>query len=228
MTDENQSLRLIEALLFASAEPVEEGELALRCEEGAELDALLERLRSIYANRGVNLVRVGKRWAFRTAPDLAPLLRTEKVVTRKLSRAAVETLAIIAYHQPMTRAEIEEVRGVALSRGTLDILFEAGWIEPRGRRRTPGRPLTWGTTPAFLDQFGLEGLDDLPGIDELKAAGLLAPVRASLGRTGPVEDEQGAEEAEKADNAEEEDETHLAEISPGEAGGKAELGGAVG
>ena len=120
MTDENQSLRLIEALLFASAEPVEEGELALRCEEGADLDALLERLRSIYANRGVNLVRVGKRWAFRTAPDLAPLLRTEKVVTRKLSRAAVETLAIIAYHQPMTRTEIEEVRGVALSRGTLE------------------------------------------------------------------------------------------------------------
>ncbi|MEE9300105.1 MAG: SMC-Scp complex subunit ScpB [Alphaproteobacteria bacterium] len=222
MTDENQSLRLIEALLFASAEPVEEGELALRCEEGADLDALLERLRSIYANRGVNLVRVGKRWAFRTAPDLAPLLRTEKVVTRKLSRAAVETLAIIAYHQPMTRTEIEEVRGVALSRGTLDILFEAGWVEPRGRRRTPGRPLTWGTTPAFLDQFGLEGLDDLPGVDELKAAGLLAPVRPSLGKIGPVEDAQGAEEAE------EEDETHLAEISPGEAGGKAELGGAVG
>ncbi len=222
MTDENQSLRLIEALLFASAEPVEEGELALRCEEGSDLDALLERLRSIYANRGVNLVRVGKRWAFRTAPDLAPLLRTEKVVTRKLSRAAVETLAIIAYHQPMTRAEIEEVRGVGLSRGTLDILFEAGWVEPGRRRRTPGRPLTWGTTPAFLDQFGLEGLDDLPGVDELKAAGLLAPVRPSLAKIGPVEDAQGAEEAE------EEDETHLAEISPGEAGGKAELGGAVG
>ncbi|WP_142850656.1 SMC-Scp complex subunit ScpB [Telmatospirillum sp. J64-1] len=166
-------LRLIEALIFASAEPLDEAALAARLPEGADVTALLERLRQLYAGRGVTLVRRERGWAFRTAPDLAAQLRVETEVGRKLSRAALETLAIIAYHQPVTRAEIEEVRGVALSKGTLDVLFEAGWIRPRGRRRTPGRPVTWATTDAFLDHFGLESLDDLPGLEELKASGLL-------------------------------------------------------
>jgi segregation and condensation protein B len=136
---------------------------------------LLGELRDHYQGRGVHLVRAGRTWAFRTAPDLAARLAAHKEVARKLSRAGIETLAIIAYHQPVTRAEIEEIRGVGLSRGTLDSLLEAGWIRPRGRRRTPGRPTTWGTTDAFLDHFGLESTDDLPGTDELKAAGLLDP-----------------------------------------------------
>ncbi len=166
-------LRRLEAILFASAEPLSENILLSRLPEGAELGPLLEDLQGLYANRGVNLVQRGKGWAFRTAPDMAPFFTLEREVPRKLSRAAVETMAIIAYQQPVTRAEIEEIRGVALSKGTLDILLEAGWIKPKGRRRVPGRPITWGTTESFLDYFGLEALDALPGIDELKAAGLL-------------------------------------------------------
>ena len=166
-------LRRLEALLFASAEPLSENILLSRLPEGTDLASLLEDLQGQYANRGVNLVQRGKGWAFRTAPDIAPFFTLEREVPRKLSRAAVETMAIIAYQQPVTRAEIEEIRGVALSKGTLDILLEAGWIKPKGRRRVPGRPITWGTAEAFLDFFGLEGLDALPGIDELKAAGLL-------------------------------------------------------
>ncbi len=166
-------LRRLEALLFASAQPLGEADLAARLPEGTDLASLIEELRGMYAGRGVNLVHRGKGWAFRTAADVAPFLKLEREVPRKLSRAAVETMAIIAYQQPVTRAEIEEIRGVALSRGTLDILLEAGWIKPRGRRRVPGRPVTWGTTESFLDHFGLESLDALPGIDELKAAGLL-------------------------------------------------------
>jgi segregation and condensation protein B len=168
-----QALRLLEALLFASDRPVAENAIAERLPEGADVPALLAELRETYVNRGVNLVKVGNSWAFRTAPDLGAMLTVEREVTRKPSRAAIETLAIIGYHQPVTRAEIEEIRGVGLSKGTLDSLFEAGWIRPRGRRRTPGRPVTWGTTEAFLDHFGLETLDDLPGMEELKAAGLL-------------------------------------------------------
>lgn len=168
-----QHLRLIEAILFAAAEPVPERALAERLPEDADVAAALEHLRAQYAGRGVNLVKAGQAWALRTAPDLAQLLTRETEVARRLSRAAVETLAIIAYHQPVTRAEIEEIRGVGLSRGTLDMLFEQGWVRPKGRRRTPGRPVTWGTTDGFLDHFGLESLGDLPGIDELKAAGLL-------------------------------------------------------
>jgi segregation and condensation protein B len=133
----------------------------------------LRKLQQVYAERGVNLVRAGGSWAFRTAPDLSQQLNKEIDVPRKLSRAAVETLAIIAYHQPVTRAEVEEIRGVGLSRGTLDVLLEAGWIKPKGRRRTPGRPTTWGTTDGFLDHFGIEDIGDLPGMEELKAAGLL-------------------------------------------------------
>jgi segregation and condensation protein B len=171
--DHFQLLRLLEAMLFASAEPVAASALAGRMPEGTDVPALIEELAALYANRGVNLVEREGRWAFRTAADLAPRMQIETEVQRKLSRAAVETLAIIAYHQPVTRGEIEEIRGVALSRGTLDALLEAGWIRPKGRRRTPGRPVTWVTTDAFLDHFGLESRDALPGIEELKAAGLL-------------------------------------------------------
>ena len=166
-------LRLLEAVLFASDQPLAERTLADRLPDGADLKALLEELKGHYAERGVNLVKAGKTWAFRTATDLASQLNIQTEVTRKLGRAAVETLAIIAYHQPLTRGEIEEIRGVGLSSGTLDVVLEAGWIKPRGRRRTPGRPMTWGTTDAFLDHFGLEDIKDLPGISDLKATGLL-------------------------------------------------------
>ena len=166
-------LRLLEALLFASENPVPEKVIADRLPGGVDIQPLLRKLTAMYKNRGVNLVKAGKNWAFRTAPDIRAQLVVEKEMTRKLSRAAVETLAIVAYHQPITRAEIEEIRGVSVSRGTLDVLLEAAWIRPRGRRRTPGRPVTWGTTESFLDHFGLEDLDDLPGLDDLKASGLI-------------------------------------------------------
>lgn len=169
-----RQLRILEALLFASSEPLSLAQIAPYLSVGADLPALLEELRRHYSLRGVNLVRRGDRWAFRTAEDLEFLLRREEEETRPLSRAALETLAIIAYHQPSTRAEIEEVRGVATGKGTLDLLMEAGWVRMRGRRRTPGRPVTYGTTDAFLDHFGLEGLGDLPGLEELKGAGLLS------------------------------------------------------
>lgn len=171
--DDGQHLRMLEALLFAAAEPLSEEALAERLPRGVDVGALLEDLRRRYEKRGVNLVQVAGKWALRTAPDLAFLLRREAVETRRLSRAAIETLAIIAYHQPVTRAEIEQVRGVTVSRGTLDVLLEAGWIRPRGRRRVPGRPLTFGTTDAFLSHFGLASLSDLPGLEDLRAAGFL-------------------------------------------------------
>lgn len=170
---ELEHLRLVEAMLFASAEPLDERALAERLPAGMDVAGLLAELQAQYAPRGVNLVRREGKWAFRTASDLAGQLVIEQTQTRRLSRAAIEVLAIIAYNQPITRAEIEEVRGVALSKGTLDLLFEAGWIRPKGRRRTPGRPLQWATSDAFLDHFGLESLEDLPNLKELKAAGLL-------------------------------------------------------
>lgn len=174
MTDVNaQHLRLLEALLFASASPVPMKVMTERLPEDAEIPALIEELTSHYKDRGVNLVKVGNAWAFRTAPELGQQLTIEREVTRKLSRAAVETLAIVAYHQPITRAEIEEIRGVSISRGTMDILLEMGWIRPKGRRRTPGRPVTWGTSHGFLDHFGLTDIHDLPGLEELKKTGLL-------------------------------------------------------
>ena len=181
-------LRLLEALLFASADPVPEKVIAERLPDGANVEGLLAELVRNYEGRGVNVVKAGKGWGFRTAADLGPQLIVERVVNRKLSRAAVETLAIVAYHQPITRAEIEEIRGVGLSRGTMDILFENGWIRPRGRRRSPGKPVTWGTTESFLDQFAMESLDDLPGMDELKAAGLLdkRPAIQTLGARAPT------------------------------------------
>lgn len=171
--NEAQNLRLLEALIFASATMLDEDGLAERLPKGVDVRALLADLAEIYANRGVNLVKLAGGWTFRTAPDLKDRLKIETQVSRKLSRAAVETLAIIAYHQPVTRAEIEAIRGVGLSKGTLDLLFEQGWIQPMGRRRAPGKPVTWGSTPYFLEHFGLGALDDLPGFDELKAAGLL-------------------------------------------------------
>ncbi|EJW12199.1 Segregation and condensation protein B [Rhodovulum sp. PH10] len=167
-----EALRLLEALLFAATEPVEEKVLGKRLPSGTDVHASLRRLQLEYAPRGINLVRIGTRWAFRTANDLAWLLTHQATEPKKLSRAAVETLAIIAYHQPVTRAEIEDVRGVAVAKGTLDVLLETGWIRPRGRRKAPGRPLTYGTTDQFLSHFGLEALNDLPGLDELKGAGL--------------------------------------------------------
>ena len=173
LSDPRQQLRIVEALLFASADPLDEAVLAEKLPEGADLGALLAELSAHYENRGVRLVKAGKGWAFRTAPDLSRFLQAETTVSRSLSPAMTETLAIVAYHQPVTRAEIEEIRGKSLSRGTLDLLLEAGWIKPKGHRRTPGHPMTWGTTDAFLDHFGLESLDALPGLEDLKAAGLL-------------------------------------------------------
>ena len=183
-------LRLLEAILFTAAEPIPERALARMLPPEADVPALLADLAAHYAERGVNLTRAGDSWAFRTAPDLAALLRVETQLARKLGRAAVETLAIIAYHQPVTRAEVEAIRGVGFNKGVLDTLFEAGWVRPRGRRRTPGRPMTWGTTDVFLDHFGLESLDDLPGIEELKATGLLdaRPAIETVPRDGGTDD----------------------------------------
>lgn len=168
------ALRIVEAIVFASADPVAEKFLASRLPDGADVRAVMEALQRIYAGRGVNLVKVADGWAFRTADDLGPFLGREASQTRRLSRAALEVLAVIAYHQPVTRAEIEEVRGVETSKGTLDVLLETEWVRMRGRRRTPGRPVTYGTTTRFLDHFGLEELQDLPGLEELKGAGLLS------------------------------------------------------
>lgn len=167
-----EELRILEALLFAAEEPLDEKTLAARLPAGVDVHALLTQLQQDYSARGVNLVRVAGKWALRTAGDLAWLLTREAVVPRKLSRAAIETLAIVAYHQPVTRAEIEEIRGVTTSKGTLDVLLETGWIRLRGRRKAPGRPVTYGTTEVFLSHFGLDALGDLPGLDELKGAGL--------------------------------------------------------
>ena len=171
--DRNQHLRIVEAILFATAEPVDVAHLKGHLPEGTDIAGLLADLQANYANRGVNLVEVAGKWLFRTSDDLSYLLRREKVEERKLSKAAMETLAIIAYHQPVTRAEIEDIRGVAISKGTLDQLLEIGWVRMRGRRKTPGRPVTYGTTDAFLSHFGLNEVGDLPGLQELKGAGLL-------------------------------------------------------
>jgi segregation and condensation protein B len=167
-----EDVRIAEAMVFASAEPLDESAIAARLSVGADVRAVMEDLAQLYAGRGVNLVRVARRWTFRTAEDLSWLLVGEGEEKRKLSRAAIETLAIVAYHQPVTRADIEEIRGVAVSKGALDVLMEAGWVRMRGRRKAPGRPITYGTTAEFLIQFGLDAIADLPGLDELQAAGL--------------------------------------------------------
>jgi len=167
-----EAMRIAEALLFAAAEPLSEADIERRMPRGIDAGAVLDALKAEYAPRGVNLVRAGDKWMFRTASDLAWLLATGEVEEKRLSRAALETLAIVAYHQPVTRAEIEDIRGVAISKGTLDLLLETGWVRLRGRRRAPGRPITYGTTEAFLVHFGLEAITDLPGLEELKGAGL--------------------------------------------------------
>lgn len=189
-------LRLAEAILFASKEPLSAADLAAYLPEGTDISALLDRLVADYAGRGVHLVPAAGKWMFQTAPDLGIALVRAMEEPRKPSRAAMETLAIIVYHQPVTRAEIEAIRGVATSRGTLDLLLEAGWIKVRGRRKSPGRPVTWGTTEDFLVQFGLGSLDDLPSLDELRASGFLdaapagrAPLGASVRRHGDDDEE---------------------------------------
>ncbi|MDR6827434.1 segregation and condensation protein B [Bosea sp. BE271] len=169
----SQALRVVEALLFASAVPLTAEALGRAIPAGIAIEQVLARLAESYALRGVNLRQVAGGWAFRTAPDLGYLLAAEAEPPRRLSRAALEVLSIIAYHQPVTRAEIEEIRGVATAKGTLDILLEAGWVRLRGRRRSPGRPITYGTTPGFLDHFGLDRIDDLPGLEELKGTGFI-------------------------------------------------------
>ena len=167
-----EASRIAEALIFVSADPVEEKDIARRMPDGVSAREALEALRAHYAGRGINLIRVNTRWTFRTATDLGWLLSREVSEPKKLSRPAIETLSIIAYHQPVTRAEIEDIRGVAISKGTLDVLMETGWVRLRGRRKAPGRPITYGTTDTFLLHFSLETIGDLPGLDELKAAGM--------------------------------------------------------
>ncbi len=167
-----ESLRIAEAMVFAAPEPLDESDIAARMPAGVEVGEVMAALQRLYADRGVNLVRVARKWTFHTAVDLAWLLTRDDREPRKMSRAAIETLAIIAYHQPVTRADIEEIRGVAVSKGAIDVLMEANWVRMRGRRRAPGRPITYGTTQDFLIHFGLDAVGDLPGLDELKGAGL--------------------------------------------------------
>lgn len=192
MNPPDDGRRAVEATLFAAEAPMSVDEIAAYVGEGVDVKAALAILASDYAGRGIALVERGRRWHFQTAPDLAHLLRKEREEARKLSRAAVETLAIIAYHEPVSRAEIEAIRGVQISKGTLDVLMEAGWVRPAGRREVPGRPLIYATTSAFLTHFGLESRRDLPGIDDLKAAGLLDPVDLALEQQ--LELESGVEE----------------------------------
>ncbi len=180
MNELPDDLRAVEATLFAAEEPMTAEEIRDYVGVHVDVAAALAALQGHYAGRGVELVERGKRWHFQTAPDLAHLLRRERDEARRLSRAAVETLAIIAYHEPVSRAEIEAIRGVQISKGTLDVLMEAGWVRPAGRREVPGRPLTYATTAGFLAHFGLQSRRDLPGIDDLKAAGLLDPIDAAL------------------------------------------------
>jgi segregation and condensation protein B len=202
--DISDEIRIVEALLFAATEPVSTDFLAERLPEGTDIGGLLEDIKLLYEGRGVNLARVAGKWSLRTAEDLSPHLRIERKVSRKPSRAAVESLAIISYHQPVTRSEVEEIRGVSVSKGSFDVLLEAGWIKPVGRRRTPGRPTTWGTTPAFLEEFGLDSLADLPGLDELKASGLLdtRPAGTIIGETGEMYDDAEPEGAPEEDEPE--------------------------
>ncbi len=208
--------RIAEALVFASAEPVSEAFLADRLPRGTNIAAVMQRLADFYALRGVNLTRTADRWAFRTAADLSFVIRKDDNEVRKLSRAALEVLAIIAYHQPVTRAEIEDIRGVQTSKGTLDVLMESGWVRFRGRRRSPGRPVTLGTTTDFLDHFGLEELRDLPGLEELKGAGLLSG-RIPAGFHIPIPS-LGDDVAEEEDPITQLDLEELGLLAPGGAG----------
>lgn len=202
-SETSEHLRMAEALLFAASEPLDEKALSTSLPEGANVPALLTQLQKFYEGRGITLVNVAGKWQFRTAPDLAFLLRKEQPEQKKFSRAAIETLAIVAYHQPVTRAEIEEIRGVMMSKGTIDALMEVGWVKIRGRKRTPGRPVTYGTTDSFLVHFGLESVSHLPGVDELRAAGFLEALPPSgfdvpspSDRLGPDEDPYEGDEPE--------------------------------
>ena len=199
MKEYADGLRAVEACLFASDEPLAVQDIVDHVGEGVDVKAALEELQALYAGRGIELVERGRRWHFQTAADLAHILRREREESRKLSRAAVETLAIIAYHEPVSRAEIEAIRGVQISKGTLDVLMEAGWVRPAGRREVPGRPLTFATTQEFLTHFGLKSRRDLPGIDDLKAAGLLDPVDTALERLGLDADDEVEPEADGED-----------------------------
>ena len=190
MREMTDAVRAVEACLFAAEEPLGVDDIAAYVGSAVDVKAALAELEAHYAGRGIELVERGKRWHFQTAADLAHILRREREESRKLSRAAVETLAIIAYHEPVSRAEIEAIRGVQISKGTLDVLMEAGWVRPAGRREVPGRPLTFATTQEFLTHFGLKSRRDLPGIDDLKAAGLLDPVDTALERLGLERDEE--------------------------------------
>ena len=196
MIEPDDAVRAVEAALFAAEEPLGAADIAAHVGLGVDVAAALARLEEDYAGRGVNLVERGGRWHFQTAPDMAHILRREREEPRRLSRAAVETLAIIAYHEPVSRAEIEAIRGVQISKGTLDVLMEAGWVRPAGRREAPGRPLTYATTQAFLAHFGLASRRDLPGLDDLKAAGLLDPIEAALADMGQLELEAEGDEGE--------------------------------
>jgi segregation and condensation protein B len=195
-----EAVRIAEAMLFAAAEPLGEEDIEKRMPRGVSARTVLDALRADYASRGVNLVRAGGKWMFRTAGDLAWLLSMGEGETKRLSRAALETLAIVAYHQPVTRAEIEDIRGVAVSKGTLDLLLETGWVQLRGRRRAPGRPVTFGTTEAFLIHFGLESITDLPGLEELKGAGLFdGRLPQDFGIPQPCDDSSLAEDEDPLD-----------------------------
>lgn len=220
MNMNSEHIRLLEALLFASAMPLSIKDLHERMPDGADVGGALMVLKTHYEGRGVNLVEMEGQWAFRTAADLGESLQLDRDVQRKLSRAALETMAIVAYHQPVTRAEIENIRGVATHKGTLDALMEAGWVKPGRRRETPGRPLTWLTTPGFLDQFSLESIMDLPGMDDLKASGLLdrrpaidAIPSASDDLFSKIDDESSDDVADDDEEEyEEEDEDELEEV----------------
>ena len=194
MSAVGEDVRAVEAVLFASETPLARDEIAEQVGPEVDVAEVLSILEYHYRGRGIELVERGKRWHFQTAPDLAHLLRREREDARKLSRAAVETLAIIAYHEPVSRAEIEAIRGVQISKGTLDVLMDAGWVRPAGRREVPGRPLPYATTVGFLQLFGLESRRDLPGLDDLKAAGLLDPIDAALEQMGQLELESESEE----------------------------------
>lgn len=200
-----RAVRLAEALIFAAPAPLSPADLAARLPEGTDLDAVVAALARRHAGGGIVLAKVAGGYAFRTAPDLAAALAEGAPEPRRLSRAALETLAIVAYHQPVTRAEIEEVRGVSTSKGTLDVLLESGWVRLRGRRRTPGRPVTYGTTPAFLEHFGLDAVADLPGLEELRGSGFL-DAAAGLAIPNPSDDPALTEEEEPLDHLSDEGE----------------------
>ena len=219
----DKDLRVIEALLFASSEPLTTHTIRERVgDDSVDVGGLLMELQKHYDGRGVNLIEIEGSWAFRTATDLGDVLQITKEVQRKLSRAAMETLAIVAYHQPVTRAEIENIRGVATHKGTLDVLMEAEWVKPGRRRETPGRPLTWVTTTSFLDHFGLEALTELPGLDEMKASGLLdrRPAIETVPGTGELFEQDDLDEIEmelaREDDEAQDEEQILPDYEPDE------------